>query len=285
MKPLIDSDILLYELGFCGEYDDDDGEHHIREFEFVKELLDAKIEQICFAVGATEPPRLYFTGKDNFRDKIAQKKGYKANRKEKKKPFHYGNIRGYLEAVYDTVTAEGMEADDLLVVDQMASLRYMDANPMAAQSVTETVICSRDKDLRMCPGWQYGWECGAQAEWGPKQVSPLGELTPKWKDEEGGKMKKLAGEGISFFYAQLIMGDSVDNIPGIPGLGDKKAWLALKDCEDEDALRYVACNAYEEKYGAEWVGEMEEQAYLLWMVRELNEDGSPVMWKIDEDYV
>ena len=52
MQCLIDADVLVYELGFSGEYYDDDGEKQIREFEFVAELLDQKIKEIEAETGA-----------------------------------------------------------------------------------------------------------------------------------------------------------------------------------------------------------------------------------------
>ncbi len=268
MKPLIDLDVLFYEIGFCAEYKDEDGEDQIRTFDFVQELLDAKVEQICYAVGATEPPKFFYTGKGNFREAVAKKKGYKANRKEKKKPFHFDNIKAYMEAKYDCVEAVGMEADDLLCVEQM--------------STDNTVICSRDKDLKMCPGFHYSWECGAQPEWGPKFVDEFGWLEPKWVDEEGGELKKLVGTGILWFYCQLIMGDNVDNIPGLPKMGPKKVWALLHDAPDEQTLLERSVKAYKGVYGDDWYEELMEQAKLVWMVRELSEDGDPIMWEIPD---
>ena len=269
MIPLIDLDVLFYEIGFCGEYKDEEGEHQIRPFEFVQELLDAKIEQICHSVGATEPPKFFYTGKGNFREAIAKKKGYKANRNEKKKPFHFDNIKGYMEAKYDCVEAVGMEADDLLCIEQCLY-------------DNETVICSRDKDLKMCPGWHYSWECGAQPEWGPKFVTTFGWLEPKWEDEEGGKLKKLIGTGLMWFYCQLLMGDPVDNIPGLPRMGPKKVWQLLHDAPDKKALLERSVEAYKRVYGDDWYKEMEEQGRLVWMVQRLSE-GKPVMWEVPNE--
>jgi hypothetical protein len=38
--------------------------------------------------------------------------------------------------------------------------------------------------------------------------------------------------------------------------------------------------AYEEKHGDEWRVHMLEMGRLLWMVRELDSEGEPVMWEI-----
>ena len=39
---------------------------------------------------------IYLSCKGNFRDEIAKQKGYKENRKDLKKPYHYQNIHDYL---------------------------------------------------------------------------------------------------------------------------------------------------------------------------------------------
>jgi predicted methyltransferase len=49
------------------------------------------------------------------------------------------------------------------------------------------------------------------------------------------------------YWKQIIMGDSTDNIPGVPGIGPKKAEKLL--LEDPPAI--AACKAYEKHYGEE----------------------------------
>ncbi|MDB4302036.1 hypothetical protein N9924_00565, partial [bacterium] len=61
MTPLIDADVLRYEIGFSGEYVDDEGRPQVRDFEFVAELLDQKVKEICAEVWSTEPPVLFLT--------------------------------------------------------------------------------------------------------------------------------------------------------------------------------------------------------------------------------
>lgn len=62
----------------------------------------------------------------------------------------------------------------------------------------DTIICSIDKDLLMIPGRHYNFV--------KKQFSEI--------DEEEARRN---------FYRQLLTGDATDNIPGIHGLGPKKA--------------------------------------------------------------
>jgi len=260
MKPLIDADILLWECGSIGEGKDGEGPS---EFSLVSNVLDKRIEEIEQAVGATEPPRLYLTGKGNFREVVAFTKGYKANRKDLVKPYHTANLKAYMNNKYDTVTVEGMEADDQLCIDQALALK----------EGKRTVICTRDKDLRMMPGMHYGWECGQQREYGPKLVTPDGDL------ELSANGKKLTGTGMSFFYAQMLMGDTTDNIPGCPGIGPKKAYMILKDVPVSEMFSVVQATYHGKGLGDDVIL---EQGMLLWMVRELHEDGSPVMWELPD---
>lgn len=271
MKPLIDCDVLRYEIGFSGQYKEGD-ELIIRPFEFVAQLFDEKVKQICDAVWATEPPRLYLTGKGNFRDAIATLKPYKGTRKSEK-PFHFKNLTAYILAHYDVVVAQGMEADDLMCIDQTTQLN---------KGLTDTVICTRDKDLRQCPGMHYGWECGNQAGFPFSHVDELGWVKEHRKVDKEGKeyVAKVSGVGLKFFYAQLVMGDAVDNIPGLPGAGPAKAYEVTHAAESEEELHNNVYALYVQKYGDTAAERMLEQGRLCWMVRELSDDGDPIMWEL-----
>jgi hypothetical protein len=61
-------------------------------------------------------------------------------------------------------------------------------------------------------------------------------------------LKKLAGTGLKFFYAQLIMGDSVDNYPGIPGAGQKKALEILEGKDTELEMFHAVLSEYTSYY-------------------------------------
>ena len=276
MKALIDADILLYEVGFAAEY----GwmtEDSLPNFEYVKEILDGRIDHILQGCGSTMSPIFFFTGEENFRNDIARKKEYKGNRKDSKKPFHLNNIRVYLKGKYDWVMHEGLEADDLLAMHQHEdyyNLWGSKANAEEHSKVCNTIICTRDKDLRQVNGWHYTWECGKQPSWGPFFVHGYGEIFL----EKKGKSNKLTGYGDAFFYAQLLMGDPVDNIPGLKGYGPVKVYELLEHAEDSYSAYTICKEAYKEVYELEWGCELHEQARLVHMVREFNSDGYPVMW-------
>lgn len=275
MKPLIDGDILVYQAAFGGEMVEEDGEKVILGFDYVAALLDKSIADICLAVGATEEPILYLTGEGNFRDKIAITKPYKGNR-TKPKPFHYANARAYLLGLPNTVLCEGIEADDGMSIEQERNTNLAAFHNDAPETYTRTIICTRDKDLRMVEGNHYGWEFAGQPEFYPQWVDDLGTISYDTKKN------KLSGTGMLFFYSQLITGDSVDNIPGLPKKGPKAAWNALSNTNTKGEAFEAVRELYREVVGDDWEVYMLEQGRLLWMVRELDGEGQPVMWEIPD---
>lgn len=202
----------------------------------------------------------------NFRDAVAEKKIYKGNRKNEK-PFHYDNLTAYILANYDTRVAIGMEADDLMSIDQWARVK---------EGHLDTIICTRDKDLRITPGMHFGWSCGRQEQFGPTRVSEIGSLELK-----GGK--KLVGTGLKFFYSQVITGDAVDNVPGLPRGGPALAFKTLSECETEVEMFEAVAALYEERVEGDWRKFMKEQADLLWMIRELDDKGEPIRYVFPDE--
>lgn len=279
-KALIDADILLYEVGSCGTYVDELTEEVVtKPFNSMKELMDQKIAEIIRRSGSN-CYTLFLSGPNNFRNEIAKKKAYKDNRKDKPKPFHYDNLKAYLIATYGALVSDGIEADDEICIAQTAALAAGE----------ETVICSRDKDLRQCQGLHYSWECGVQAEKETYLVSGFGTLTPHYN--KAGEIDRLNGTGDKWFLAQLLMGDATDNIPGLKGWGPVKVYSLLSpysnynsalgkviDCYIENViLRFP--EIYDEDLYQLWTEEITEQAKLVYMIRERNEDGSPKHWRM-----
>lgn len=257
------------------------------------ELLNHKIDIILEEVWATEPPTLYLTDDrhrvaranrrgnpedyvPNFRETMTVTKEYKGHRKQDK-PFHYHNMTEYLVANYDCVIAKGLEADDLLSISQNSN--------NSSETGYETIICSRDKDLRITPGLHYTWACGKSPALMPYRVDKLGTLEYK-------ENRKLFGTGLKFFYSQMLMGDPADNIPGIPKLGPAYAFKLLNDCESEEEL---AKRVYEEyvKYCEKTYPEnknmateyFREQADLLWIIQELTPQGNPVYYELPKNII
>jgi hypothetical protein len=266
MQPLIDADVLRYEVGFAAETGWQ-GEG-IPPFDYAAELLDNRIANICAMVGATSPPILYLTGKTNFRNDIAKRKKYKE--RPSHKPFHFANVTAYIKGKYDWVLEEGLEADDLMAMEQTAR-------------PNDTIICTRDKDLRQVEGWHYGWEIGKQAQFGPYKVEGYGEIFLETKvDAKGNKSSKLTGYGNKFFLAQCLMGDVVDSVPGLEGCGPKGAYTALQSTLTYREGYEAVLEAYFLHYGFAGWGELLEQGRLLWMTRYRDEWGNPILWELPE---
>lgn len=270
MHLLIDADLIAYEAAAAAEMVDEGYER--RSFDWVVEYVDNLVERICEACGVDSPTYLFLTGEGNFRYEIATVKPYKGNRKEEK-PFYLPSVRKYLEARYGAVVVDGMEADDALTIT---------AGRYEPEDVT---IASRDKDLKQYPCVHYTWECGRQAEWGPELVDEIGELHVEFQDkilkngEPSKAIKKIWGTGLKWFYAQTVIGDQTDNIPGLEGVGAGASYEALKDCESEGEMFERVEQLYIKKYSTLGRERLLEQARLVWMCREMK-DGKPVIWEL-----
>ena len=269
MLALIDADLLAYEAASAADMVDEGYER--RSFDYVVEYIDRLIKFITEQSGCSTY-ELFITGTDNFRYDIATVKPYKGNRSDKPKPYYLPAARKLLES-YGAVVCNGMEADDMLAV----RAKEMDFK--------DCCICSRDKDLRMVPCWQYSWEVGNQPEWGPNLVDYIGELHFKFSDkilkngEKSNAIKKVSGTGLKWFYAQVITGDSTDNIPGLEGKGGGMVLQILEPCTTEQELFTAVCSAYKDKYGDTYTERLLEQCRLLWMHDVLDENGEVILWE------
>jgi hypothetical protein len=174
----------------------------------------------------------YLTGKRNFRNEIAVTAPYKGNRKSAK-PKHYQLLRDYMESAWSFTMIEDQEADDAIGIAAYE------------MEVGEYCICSIDKDLDMLRGDHYNFV----------------------KDE---RYFITEEEGIKNFYKQLLMGDRVDNIIGIKGIGTVKAERLLKECKNENEMYLAILEAYEGN--AERVL---ENGRLLWIRRQHNQLWTP----------
>ena len=119
---------------------------------------------------------------------------------------------------------------------------------VAASSYGTTVICSRDKDLHMIPGWHYSWPAGKQEE-------------RLWFQDET--------SAIRCFYRQLLTGDTTDNILGLYGVGANSQLVKrLEDTDEERVMFRSVYKAYQDRFGSYAYDFLIENAALLWMLRE-----------------
>jgi hypothetical protein len=135
--------------------------------------------------------QLYLTGNTNFRTQIYD--DYKANRATSERPVHLSACKQYLLNKYNGIMKEFHEADDLMGIEAMR---------LRSQG-RKYLICSIDKDLNCIPGGHYNFV----------------------KDVE---YETTEEESMIHYYSQCLQGDKVDNIPGIHGIGPKKAEKILK---------------------------------------------------------
>lgn len=222
----------------------------------VKKMLE-DIQESC----PSNHERVYLTSNDksNFRFTVAntpvQKRprnaepyellGYKASRADKKKPYHYQLIRNYLVEYHDAIIVEGMEADDMLTIQ-------------ASKVGRISTIVTRDKDLFQACCDVYRADRKTMYRY-KKEWGSLGKL---FLTDKG----KLYGRCRAWFFAQLLLGDGIDNIPGVRGYGDKTTYKLLKDCKAEQDYFDKTWEVYQEKFEANAKNRYLEVAALLWMI-------------------
>ena len=138
---------------------------------------------------------IYLTGKGNFRDEVATTLPYKGNRKDNRVPVHKQLLRDFMVSEWNAQVVNGMEADDAIAIK-------------ATELDHKAIICSLDKDFKQVP-------------------CPMYDYTKKKVNSS------LPDDAMRFLYKQALMGDRVDNIPGIYGVGPKKADKIIDPCTTE----------------------------------------------------
>ena len=188
--------------------------------------LDKRISHILEQCNTTKFAGFLTEGRC-FRYTVAQ--DYKGNRKGKPKPPIFYALKQYLKQEYGFWGLSCLEADDLV-----SYYAYVDER--------KTIICSPDKDvLYQCIGMHYNY-----------RTSEFLHTSPD--------------DAIKFLWKQVLMGDSTDHIPGLPGVGDKTStnWLKTrtKDYEGFVLKKYV------EKFGmVEGLFKFHETFRLVYMLR------------------
>lgn len=194
-----------------------------------------------------------------FRDELFAE--YKAQR-----PPMPDDLRSQIEPLHACVQAlglpllciEGVEADD--VIGTLAR--------QAAEQGQAVIISTGDKDMAqlVCPN-----------------VALINTMTNTFMDEEGVKEKFGIGPELIIDFLAL-MGDKSDNIPGVPGIGEKTALALLQGIGSMDAL-YANLDKIAElkfrgaKTTAKKLEENREQAYLSYQLATIKLDCElPLEW-------
>jgi 5'-3' exonuclease len=188
--------------------------------------------------------RLYLQGKNNFRDQVASINKYKAGRSEK--PVYLGLIRDHLVKEHKAIIIDNWETDDQLVMDHFEEYeraKNISDDLTDLKMNCNTILMSRDKDLKQCPGWFYNFGShNNEAEF----ITELGEL---YIEERGNGKDKVRFNGLKGLYFQALVGDDVDAIPGI--MSEKKAYTALLGDETEEQLYKTVRHEYVKALGNE----------------------------------
>ena len=264
-----------------------------------------------WTVGAKADSAIPFitVGKGNFRYSVAMTKEYKGTRKSEKPPF-FELIKWHLIVNHNAVQSLHEEADDLMASYQYSRneklvLEGAEQGSKESKQFSDTIIVTKDKDLRIIAGWHSNPDINKGE---PFWVDKLGYLEPEYYDKEHrleGRMKKLGGCGLTFFYAQVLMGDSVDNYGGLPLCGMVKTYKELKDCKTAKQLHQKVASLYKAKYGrgeftfkswtgkklrVNWKNMLVEQGRLAWMQTHEGEVWQPKhvlpstkLWKLKSD--
>lgn len=142
-----------------------------------------------------------------FRHKIYP--AYKENRKDNIKPVHKDALIDAIlnDELGNHVLTSGIEADD-----EIGILMTEDDRNLSA---------SVDKDLLQIPGLHYNLM--------NRQFTNSCDPGELWL--EGSNLK---GYGSAWMYAQMMMGDGVDNIKGLKGYGPVKTYKYLSEISPEN---------------------------------------------------
>ena len=278
----IDADFLAYQVS----YDDE------KTFAEMKSNCDTAVEKMRLMSGAEEV-RLHLTPKgSNKGDRydLALLKEYQANRKDKPKPKFLHQMREWMHKERGAILHMNVEADDGMSIAQY--------NAIKAGTPELSVIATKDKDLCMVPGLQLNWDTGEMTN----TENDFGFLFLH-ESQSASKQKKIKGRGWKFFWAQMLTGDTADNIQGLPKVcildycptGKYKACgpvlayeiLAPVTC-NKQAFRLVRdlYKEYGEKVGfvnyrdgtpVPYGHAFQSEAQLLWMRRE-EDKGDALKW-------
>ena len=167
------------------------------------------------------------------RKKLIGIKPYQGNRDGKPKPPLLEPLREALSASDVFLPHEGVE------VYLHRDVEADDAMMQDAYTISDAIVWSPDKDLRIVPCPWYDVNTG--------KIDTIRDRYGwiKWDNWKG----KVVGHGTAFFWAQMLMGDSADNVKGILALngvlcGPAATAKALVGLQTEDEAANVVLDGY-----------------------------------------
>lgn len=189
------------------------------------EIFNANLEAVFADTYA-----MAFGGPNNFRDTLypMYKKSKTREKSREKKAEWFDELKDYMVSLEGSVLCTGFEADDQLRIWHLE----------AEEKGVASVIVSIDKDLDCIPGLHY---------------NPRNQLSYN--------VTTLYAERC--FWRQMLTGDSIDNIPGVKGIGPKRAEALVSECNTIEDFRKVVFNSYELAYGKDGFNNMLMNGKLL----------------------
>lgn len=173
-----------------------------------------------------------FLTEGSFRYKIATVKPYKGNRTKMPKPEYFHTLKSYLIEKYKFQYIRDYEADDLCLMAHHTYNTTDQYNP---------IVASPDKDLRQIAGTFYDYKKKVHAE----------------------VTKEEASRNL---WMQMLVGDTGDNIAGLPGIGEAKAPIILGDTDYHTKVLNAYISLYGETRGIKYFYEtyrLVKMEYLL----------------------
>lgn len=226
------------------------------------------IYEIMFLTKA-EFARVHLTPKGcykNGRHLLLGAKPYQGNRKGKPKPALLEPLRESAHTVFSD--------DPLVDVFPQMTLEADDACMMDAYNIQNCIMWSKDKDLNLVPCPRYCINTGQELT----IVGRFGWIGSRYTES---LKEKADGHGTKFFWLQMLMGDTADNVKGINSYkgklcGELTALSILKDVQDEN----TAANLVLDAYRAIKQNPIPE-AEALWLLRSPDDSASAYIWSLD----
>ena len=184
---------------------------------------------------------LHISARGNFRKEIEQNiTVYKGKRKEK--PENFKECKDHVLENYKVISKEGFEADDTASVEATA---YLNKGQLY-------MLITVDKDWQIIGGLFYNMM--------HKYVKAISRF-----------------DACEFLNTQLLTGDTVDNIPGLKGVGIVKATKLLKGKtlikQFESVIRM-----YKQFHPDDYVTRLEVMGKMLYLVKDYKDHSN---WTID----
>lgn len=177
---------------------------------------------------------LIIGGVGNYRNDISET--YKSSRG--KKPERFIPLREWVIKTFNPTIKDGVETDDVVAWRGWES--YYKALLTGNKDDADVVSIHIDKDLDQFPGWHYKYsEHGKNPVW----ISPL--------------------EALRNFYVQMLLGDKVDCIEGLPMVRTSRLWFKKPQKE------WYGCGKKTAKY---LIDQCSTEIEMLQMVEDLYKD-------------